>query len=232
MKILREVIRQNPEAEIVSLQPTRWLQDPLAEYKRGSDWKKFGDIREKIESLDVICAKEATNRFDAAFTMDLGIYTINEKGGFDRDTIIDPLAKKLAATFVKGFNDGKYGNIRKADESKEYKLYLPKIHGHIGENDFTEITSKRYETALAVKEGYLRKCVSFNSEEERHHFYDSLFTNFYKYVISHFRTNINVTEYLDYIPFLPTYKKPWNDADLFEYFSLTKEETKEIENAI
>jgi len=234
LKILREAMKhvEKEGGEIVNLSPIRWLQDPLAEYKKGSDWKKFADVMARIESLEVISAKEATNRFDAAFTMDLGIYTINEKGGFDRDTIIDPFAKKLAATFVKDFNDGRYGNIRKADESKEYKLYLPKIHGHIGEKDFTEITSKRYETALAVKAGYLRKCVSFDSEKERRYFYDSLFTNFYKYVISHFRTNINVTEYLDYMPFLPTYKKPWTDADLYEYFDLTPEEIKEIENAI
>jgi hypothetical protein len=71
--------------------------------------------------------------------------------------------------------------------------------------------------------------VSFDSEEERQHFYDSLFTNFYKYVISHFRTNINVTEYLDYMPFLPTYKKPWTDADLYEYFKLNTDEIKIIE---
>jgi hypothetical protein len=28
------------------------------------------------------------------------------------------------------------------------------------------------------------------------------------------------------------YSKPWNDADLFEYFDLTPEEIEEIENAI
>ena len=67
----------------MNLSPIRWLQDPLAEYKKNSDWEKFEDIRKHIESLDVVPMVEATQLFNgAAFSMDLGIYHITKKGGW------------------------------------------------------------------------------------------------------------------------------------------------------
>src|SRR5574344_1781076 len=82
LKILSKIISEYPNAEVVNLSPIRWLQDPLAEYKKNSDWKKFEDIRKRIESLDEIKSIEATNSFGTAFTMDLGIYHITKKGGW------------------------------------------------------------------------------------------------------------------------------------------------------
>ena len=52
LKILEKVI---PIADkVVNISPIRWLQDPFAEYKKSTDWKKFEDIRKRIESVDVI----------------------------------------------------------------------------------------------------------------------------------------------------------------------------------
>ena len=78
LKILNEAIHHSDD--IVNLSPIRWLQDPLAEYKRNSDFKKFTEIRERIESIDVIQMVEATRLFNsAAFSMDLGIYHVTKK---------------------------------------------------------------------------------------------------------------------------------------------------------
>ena len=52
LKILNEAI--NNSDDIVNLSPIRWLQDPLAEYKRNSDFKKYKEIRERIESIEII----------------------------------------------------------------------------------------------------------------------------------------------------------------------------------
>ena len=89
LKILNEAIKYSDD--IVNLSPIRWLQDPLAEYKKNSDWKKFENIRNHIESVAVINAKDATVLFSAGFIMNLGIYHITDKGGwdgFDRNSII------------------------------------------------------------------------------------------------------------------------------------------------
>ena len=39
LKILQEAMKHGDE--IVNLSPIRWLQDPLAEYKKNSDWFRF-----------------------------------------------------------------------------------------------------------------------------------------------------------------------------------------------
>ena len=65
LKILSKIISEYPNAEVVNLSPIRWLQDPLVEYKSNSDWKKFEDIRKKIETLDVITSKQAQDIFNA-----------------------------------------------------------------------------------------------------------------------------------------------------------------------
>ena len=68
LKILNEAI--NNSDDIVNLSPIRWLQDPLAEYKRNSDFKKFTEIRERIESIEIITAKDACDVFGALFSTD------------------------------------------------------------------------------------------------------------------------------------------------------------------
>ena len=86
LKILNEAI--NHSDDIVNLSPIRWLQDPLVEYKRNSDFKKFTEIRERIESIEIIDAKDACAMFSALFNTDLGVYHITKVGGFDCTKII------------------------------------------------------------------------------------------------------------------------------------------------
>ena len=56
LKILNEAI--NHSDDIVNLSPIRWVQDPLAEYKRNSDFKKFNEIREIKESMRMISVRK------------------------------------------------------------------------------------------------------------------------------------------------------------------------------
>ena len=62
LKILNEAI--NHSDDIVNLSSIRWFQDPLAEYKRNSDFKKFTEIRERIESIEVIDTRTANILFN------------------------------------------------------------------------------------------------------------------------------------------------------------------------
>ena len=93
LKILEKVI---PVAEkTVNISPVRWLQDPFAPYSTRSDYCKFEDsISKKIESLDVITAKDASKLFDASFIMNLGVYVCSDKGGYAYQHN-DPLITKI-----------------------------------------------------------------------------------------------------------------------------------------
>ena len=94
LKIIQEAMKHSDD--VVNLSPIRWLQDPLAEYKKNSDWKKFEDIRNHIETLEVIDPKVVKEAFGADFVSDIGIYHITLKGGWKRDenTIIEKIVKK------------------------------------------------------------------------------------------------------------------------------------------
>ena len=61
LKILNEAICYSDD--IVNLSPIRWLQDPLAEIKKCSDFKKFENIRDHIESIDIVSSLDAQQAF-------------------------------------------------------------------------------------------------------------------------------------------------------------------------
>lgn len=224
LKVLREAMKHSDD--IVNLSPIRWLQDPLAEYKKNSDWVKYEDIRERIEELDVISAKTATQLFNAVFGTDLGIYKLNNKGGFDLSSLKNDLIVKLIPKFIKN------GVIKDAPKEKLVKFTFPEIHGHVGTYDWAEVTSRVWDIANKVEPDGKRLTISFDTNEELENFYKSLFTNFYKYVISNMRCNQKVTELFRSLPFMPTYVRPWTDADLYKYFGLTDDEVKIIEEEI
>lgn len=68
---------------LVNLSPIRWLQDPLAKYKKSSDYCKFEEsVAKHIKGLVVVSGESAAEVFNAAMIMDLGIYVI-DKGTYD-----------------------------------------------------------------------------------------------------------------------------------------------------
>lgn len=84
LKILRKVINMTNANEIVSLQPVRFLQDPLAEIKGNrADYGRFADIRSKITSLEAIPADKSPELFGTLQAVDLGIYYLTPEGGLN-----------------------------------------------------------------------------------------------------------------------------------------------------
>lgn len=76
LKILAEAIKHLSDNGIcVNLSPVRWLQDPLAKYKKTSDLKRFEEsVAKHLTDINVLFPKEMTNTFNAAFNTDIGIY--------------------------------------------------------------------------------------------------------------------------------------------------------------
>src|SRR5574344_1705169 len=79
LKILQEAMKHSDD--VVNLSPIRWLQDPLAEYKKGTDWKTYKSIREKIENIEVVPKDDVFRLFNITNSEDLGIYQITKNGG-------------------------------------------------------------------------------------------------------------------------------------------------------
>lgn len=72
--------------------------------------------------------------------------------------------------------------------------------------------------------------IKFDTLEEAKAFVDYTESPFFIRWVKAFHTNSRyiLSEY----PFMPTYKRPWTDEMLYEYFGLTEDEVKEIEQGI
>ncbi|MCF0117549.1 MAG: hypothetical protein HUJ61_05825 [Bacilli bacterium] len=62
----------------------------------------------------------------------------------------------------------------------------------------------------------------FNTEEERHNFYDSYFCKFIKWQCSTWVMDTHLVP--EYIPFTGDYSKVWSDEDWMDWFELTEDE--------
>ena len=253
LKILSKIISEYPEAEVVNLSPIRWLQDPLAEYKRGSDWKKFCDIRKKIETLDVVSAAEATQLFNsAAFSMDLGIYHITKNGGWKscyNNKIIDKVMLKLQPTITSRVCDAKkeyFCLVTTLDGAHKERENAPKqtdfirrenwygkyykTDGLVSDNGFTLHQNKERNVMSTNGNPDTWAIVEFDTKEECLNYYAYTKTKFFKYLYVSERVDVNI--HPEFLPFMPTYTHPWTDEMLYEYFLLTEEEIAIIEQEI
>ena len=93
LKILAEAIKhlKDDESVCVNLSPIRWLQDPLAKYKKHTDYTRFeSSISKHIENVIIIKASEANNLFNIKNFTDLGIYVCKKytKNNYDYENTL------------------------------------------------------------------------------------------------------------------------------------------------
>ena len=231
LKILSHLLSLYPNAEVVNLSPVRWLQDPLAEYKKNSDWFRFGDIRERIENIEEVSAAEARRLFGSNQCENIGIYKITKDGGAyisPKPFISQALFDKVNLPTYQGKYKSLYdvrSNDGEPDFSKPF-VKLSSFHGNVGAND-CNIISPRKDLAFSKKnKGWT---INFETQEEAENFFDYCQTKFVKACNGNIKTNIRWPGYA--IPFMPTYTHPWTDEMLYKYFGLTDDEIKEIESA-
>ena len=227
LKILSHLISLYPDAEVVNLSPIRWLQDPLAEYKRGSDWKKFEDVRLKLSSLDALAKKET----DAAFGIacePLGIYTISNKTPVELN---HDFGKRIIERTEKFYSDYM--------EHKKTPFGVPVAHFHwtIGGTEYFEpFTLALSENGTYAKTGWTKglhdtyEMFYFDTEEELKNFKAFLQLKSYKWILGHLLVGKRLPT--DLIPMMPTYAHSWTDKDLYEYFHLTEDEIAIIEKEV
>ena len=228
LKILNEAI--NHSDDIVNLSPIRWLQDPLAEHKRNSDFKRFKAIRERIESIEIVDVVSSSNSFNALIWADLGVYHLSKEGGFDTHSFwkhlwfINKVILKVKDSIK---NHSKREGV--CDFSKPY-IKVSGLHGRPGNKDLYEFISPQLDIAKSKKTSCGHRTVNFETEEESINFFNSLQTKFYKFINVCIKRDMNTP--WRYAPWLVDYTHPWTDDDLYKYFNLTDDEIKIIESEI
>lgn len=233
LKILEAVI---PHTEkVVNISPVRWLQDPFAPYSTRSDYCKFeNSISKKIETLDVIPAKDASKLFDASFVMNLGIYVCSDKGGYayqHNDPLVTKIVEKTMENSWAPYSQKKFydeGCIQK----KPYCLNLCGFGGS-GKAELDIITCKSYQeqinTQLTNKKsvytggvGVSSTHFEFDTDTERRNFYNCYNHEFMKWTYRIWKSDVNVKAWK--VPYFGDYTHPWTFKDFFTWFDLTKAE--------
>ena len=236
----------NTECEVVSVQPARWLEDPLAEYKQGSDYKKYKQtLIDNISKLQLVDATTACKAFNIMNSTDLAIYTFNTTRTEIKITVQDNLINKLYSKIstmttlhdkldqnvVDGFrcevkkltsgtgghNLGDYGSSKVADVNI---VWGPYTDGYTKDGNF--FTAGRQKNQFT--KDYFANSIKFNSLDLANNFYLSCNTNFYRRLIHLFKWDVNVP--LRFLPYMEDYSKVWTDEDYCKFFDLTKEESE------
>jgi len=232
LKILAAVI---PHAEkTVNISPVRWLQDPFAPYSTRSDYSRFEEsVSKKIETLDVIPAKDASRLFGASFTMNLGIYVCSDKGGYDyqhNDPLVTKIVEKTMESNWVPYSPKKFyqGLIPR----KAFSMNVSPLGGS-GSSGLDNIMCTTYESQcktepMTEKNAYDNQGghFEFDTEDERRNFYNVYVHPFMKWHMRLWKYNEHNFGYK--IPYFSDYTHPWDYKDFFAWFGLTEDEQARV----
>ena len=258
LKILAEAIThlKDETSTCVNLSPVRWLQDPLAKYKKKSDYNKHEKtIRQNIADINVINKIEAQTYFpNTVMGADLAIYVCNKLGGFDCSTLINPIILKILnkqSSKIVFDNDCKDG----------IRVRFPIICNNGGSGTGRKIGMASFGKMLWFKDGmkdgkpwhdwYMHNqytkttdtipySVKFNSENEAINFCKQFDTSFCKVYTHWMKSDVHVTP--DIVLWMGDainprtgkkgYEGEWTDSDFYTFFNITPDEQKIIESTM
>ena len=230
------VIKYN--GSIISINPSRWIQDPLAKYKKSSTLNRFKtSIADYINNIEFIDPKSAADLFgnDTGFTSNLGIYTFIKTGGFNYKKFENPIIDKVLTIskcpeFEEMKKDGWRVRIpymagdgtRGAHESKLNKRLLGKLRYFY--NGCDKLTGKKWyecyaKTGVSKQYDEIPLSIKFNTEQECINFVNSFNTKFAKYYSHNTRLDVHVTPLQ--VLWTNNYKIIWTDKRFCEYFKIT-----------
>ena len=251
LKVVQEAMKHSDD--VVNLSPIRWLQDPLAEEKKGSDWNKFKNVRAHISELEVVSLDEMAKFFDGV-AVKAGIYYLTKDGGFNIDNIRCAFLVKLHKKHYDVMKDhldvnkldgwrvrcGNYamfkGSTRLQSESVKFsrQSYVHFKLDRIYKDGYTEDgifwTADRLPGAGNIIKPIgtpIPSSVKFSSKEEAYNFVASTRLKLLKYICGLCFDYGCSSDY--FMPYLGDYTHPWDDAALYKYFGLTQEEISLIE---
>ena len=242
LPILKEMIEMIVEngGHGVSLQPVRWLQDPLWKYKSNTDAKKYKEFFEnKIDNIDIIKADVASKLFGSAtFSMDLGVFIVCKDGkcnyeSFSYNAIVEKVLNKMPSNVESHVHQ---------DYKKKFSVPTLPLYGHgikgtgwvkkiIIENGMYNGTDY-----LVQKKGNFKdtekvaNVVSFDTKQEAQNYIDASRTNFMTYLFITLQKDIHTP--LKFYPFMNDYSEPWTDERFYAYFDITPNEQKLIEKTV
>ena len=262
LKILAEAIKhlKDEKSVCVNLSPVRWLTDPVAKYKRKSDYLKFYDIIIKhLKKIEFINSEDSAILFNNRLNVQTGIYVCEKYDGYKFDSsnvLLDKFYSKIQKSTCEShviydkpmkyscvislICGGAAGWTEKCPPiwmmSKEKAFY-------INNKNYKGQTYKEYRDEIIwgnLKPKAEVTHIEFESELERENFYKSWFTNPLMFIYKSMMVDVHV--HPEFLPWmgdsinprtgLKGYIGEWTDEDLYRYFDLNDDEIKIIEETM
>ena len=250
LKILVEAIRHlTDDGVCVNLSPVHWLQNPIAKLMKNSDFNKYGDsIAKHIESLDIVTAAEASALFNAGFWNTIGIYICRTNDyvlykDFAKmsEPELWPFVEKIGIPLFtkKLVNICRVYDMFSKNATLPYWIKCSRVHGHPGQKDEFDCITPKYELVFN-KKGHEGREVYFKTKEEALSFFNTMNLKFYKflkklrcYPTGDFNKGLPwLGDAINPRTGLKGYEGEWTNEDLYQYFELTEDEIKTIEETM
>ena len=265
LKILESMFSKNIADSFVWIAPIRWLQDPLAKYKRSTfnKFEKLG-ICQKIQNVVVIPQRKAEIIFNSGekrgtrFNFDLGIMQI-EKNKIDSNyylSFVHPLLQSILEKIAKKTKSmDEYCEKSKVDGirvkiagitdwfvgAKLPIFYRNEVYNNGYQNGtyWTETTKAKNQFSKKIGDP-MPLSIKFNSLNEANNFYNSCIDKFMHFLNYSIQSDVHVP--LQFLPCmieetnprtsLKGYEGEWTNEDFYQFFGITEEEQKYIEETM
>lgn len=249
LKIINSVLPYLKEDGTASfIHPARWLQDPLAEYKQGTDKVRFANIVDRLDDVKVIDNKTAILKFNILISSDLMISKIKARETGKKNSLITEIAQKCIDVIV---SYSKNYNIAQYDEKNKSDGWRCQIDKAILLGDKNHRTSDKeadrkgrchffgFRKNNVFEDGFDENGIYWTETRARNQFSKKVGTpfphsikfnskeealNFQVSCITNFFSNIiYLLKYdqatpLDFLPWMQDYSHPWTDEDYCEFF--------------
>lgn len=229
--------------ETISISPIRWLQDPLAKYKKNSDYNKFKEsLSLHLVECEIVRNYVAENEFDAKFAVNLAITKFDNEEHSEFETVnSDSIVDKVKKLW-------KRANIE-TDKLDGWRVRLPAFTKHEEKRTYNKLTplgklfvffdgkkdGRKWWTYWNInqhtkKTNEISYSIKFDTEQEGINFIESLNTNFGRYVCYKIAWGGTISG--SNLLWMGDYKEPWTDERFYDYYNMSQEERNRIEKTV
>ena len=218
---IMDVARQHAD-KVVCLNQVNFFKSPYLKVKVKKDGgraNKFTDLLKHIENIETIPRNEFNKFFNIGGASDGAIIVLTKEETKYFDTFNESIFFKFCSE--------ENSILSKANRDKQtpYYVVLKRQSYSVDDIDFIEDSDKHLGKD---KRNFLP--IYFDTENEKENFIKCYNTKFMKRFLQTLKSG--KTTPIGLLPFMPTYAHPWTDEMLYEYFGLTEDEVKEIEQEI
>ena len=242
LKILEKVLTFCDKT--VNISPVRWLQDPLCEYKKNSDYNRYkNSILNYLTQVNALSQQHVNDLFGIQFNSIIGISVYShDNSSYDYNKLhISSFNSIYSKCMLKAETCPKI--ILYKDSNKTNFVPICLLGGHVDVSGYgVRFARNRYKyftnglcqnaarsdlygkTPEEVKAYNLKSfdtvsVCQFNTEHETKNFYSFITTKCFEYITRGHTMDGHILPNM--LPFVKDYSNPWTDEHFCKYFNIT-----------